>query len=160
MNKSVISIIVSCVLLIGVILSAVLFAGFCKSPEGLSSLEGVLDGCNKKSEKAIMSNFASTEYAASFSSCVTSDDYLKRCGISFDYMSNENNVTEKFYLVGAAAESEDTEKANNFLSAVSSGYKMVEAYIAADYKGTDGNTHTAMTTVTLAVKDGKIVYIG
>ena len=158
MNKSMLSIIIAAALLVGAILSAVLFAGCCKAPAGISALEGVLDGCNKKSEKAIVSNFVTGEYSASFSSCVTPDDYLKKCGISFDYMYDDANVTEKFYLVGTAS-NQEMDEVNSLMSSLSTEYEMLEAYIAADYTNADGNSQTAMTTVTFTVKDGKIFYI-
>lgn len=158
MNKTLLSIIICAALLLGAILSGVLFAGCCKAPEGISALEGLLDGCNKKSEKAIVSNFLSGDFSASFSSCVTPDDYLRKCGISFNYMYDEENVTEKFYLIGSAAENDDIKEVNDIMSSVSD-YKMIEAYIAADYKDADGNKQTAMTTVYFTVKDGKIFYI-
>ncbi len=159
MNKTLISVILAAVLLLGAILSGILFAGCCKAPDGIAALEGVLNGCNKKSEKAIAGNFYAGEFSASFSSCVTPDDYLKKCGIRFDYMYDEENKTEKFYLIGAAAESDDIKEMNSIMSSVASDYKMIEAYIAADYKDADGNKQTAMTTVSFTVKDGKIFFI-
>lgn len=159
MNKTLISVIITAALLLGAILSAVLFAGCCKAPDGISALEGMLDGCNKKSEKAIISNFFSSEFSGSFSSCVTPDDYLRKCGITFDYMYDDTNVTEKFYLIGTAAEDDDTKEVNDLMSSISSDYKIIEAYIAADYKDADGNKQTAMTTVTFTAKEGKIFYI-
>ena len=156
MNKTLISLIITAALLLGAIISGVLFAGCCKAPEGISALESLLDGCNKKSEKAITASFFSGDYSGSFSSCVTPDDYLRKCGISFDYMYDEENVTEKFYLIGASAEDDEV---NEIMTAVSPDYKIIEAYIAADYKDADGNKQTAMTTVTFTAKDGKIFYI-
>lgn len=159
MNKTLISIILAAALLLGAILSGILFAGCNKAPDGISALEGVLNGCNKKSEKTIASNFYADEFSASFSSCVTPDDYLRKCGIKFDYMYDEENVTEKFYLIGTAAESDDVKEMNSIMSSIASDYKMIEAYIAADYKDADGNKQTAMTTVSFTVKDGKIYFI-
>ena len=159
MNKTLISLIITAALLLGAIISGVLFAGCCKAPEGISALESLLDGCNKKSEKAITASFFSGDYSGSFSSCVTPDDYLRKCGISFDYMYDEENVTEKFYLVGTAAESDDVTELNSIMSSASLDYKMIEAYIAADYKDAKGNECTAMTTVVITVNDGKILYI-
>ena len=159
MNKGIISIIVAVVLLISSIISGALFFGCSKAPDGLSALEGVLNGCNNKSEKEIVKNFISADYLSSFSSCVTPDDYLKKCGIRFDYMYDEENITEKFYLVGTAAESDDVTELNSIMSTASLDYKMIEAYIAADYKDANGNERTAMTTVVLTVNDGKILYI-
>lgn len=159
MNKGIISIIASVILLIASIISGALFFSCAKAPDGLSALEGVLNGCNNKSEKEIVKNFVSSDYISSFSSCVTPDDYLKKCGISFDYMYDEENVTEKFYLVGTAAEDEEVTELNEIMSSASIDYKMIEAYIAADYKDADGNARTAMTTVVLTVNDGKILYI-
>ena len=156
MNKTLISLIITAALLLGAIISGVLFAGCCKAPEGISALESLLDGCNKKSEKAITASFFSGDYSGSFSSCVTPDDYLRKCGISFDYMYDEENVTEKFYLIGASAEDDEV---NEIMTAVSPDYKIIEAYIAAVYKDADGNKQTAMTTVTFTAKDGKIFYI-
>lgn len=159
MNKTIISLIITSALLLGAIVSAVLFAGCCKAPDGISALESLLDGCNKKSEKAITASFTSGDYTGNFSSCVTPDDYLRKCGISFDYMYDEGNVTEKFYLIGTAAEDEDIKETNNLMSSVSLDYSIIEAYIAADYKDADGNSQTAMKTVTFTAKDGKIFYI-
>lgn len=159
MNKGIVSIIAAVILLISSIISGALFFGCAKAPSGLSALEGVLNGCNNKSEKEIVKNFISADYVSSFSSCVTPDDYLKKCGIRFDYMYDEENVTEKFYLVGTAAEDKEVNELNEIMSSASIDYKMIEAYIAADYKDAKGNAHTAMTTVVLTVNDGKILYI-
>lgn len=155
MNKTLVSVIAAIILLLCAIINAVLFAGCCKAPEGLSALATVLDGCNKKSETTIMKGFSDIlSYSPSFSTCVTPDDYLQNIGISFDYMDEEGNVTEKFYIIGTAPEDEEVAELNSL-----SSYKTTEAYIAADYKDADGNTHTAMTTVTFTVNAGKIIYI-
>ena len=74
-------------------------------------------------------------------------------------MYDDENVTEKFYLIGTAAEDDDTKEVNDLMSSISSDYKIIEAYIAADYKDADGNKQTAMTTVTFTAKEGKIFYI-
>lgn len=157
MNKTITSIAITVVFVVAAIIFAVLFKGCSKAPEGTDAIEKMLEGCNSRSESAILANFTSGDYLSVFSSCVTPDDYLRKCGVTFDYMSDEGNVTERFYLIGTAS-AEEGESSKDVFSGYT-GTQNIEAYIAADYKDSEGNAMTVMTTASFTMKDGKICYV-
>lgn len=173
MNKGIVSIIVAVILLISSIVSGALFFGCAKNPDGLSALQSIIDGCNKKSETQIMKNFdemyeKATYLSPDFSKCVTSDDYLKVLGVSFNYMYDEECETEKFRIIGTKEEEltdEVLDGFNRYLGEFAGNKKpsVFYAYLAADYKDADGASQTAINTLGVVALNGKIlgfVYLG
>lgn len=160
MKKILVLVIIAASLLLCAIISGVVLAGINKVPDGLSALESMIEGCNKKSADKIIKSFYINEFSDAFSGCKTPDDYLIKCGISFGYMDNTENVTQKFYLVGAASEENSGVSDSEYsIDESAADFSNVKAYVAADYKDADGNLHTVMTTVSFTAREGKIFYI-
>ena len=167
MNKGIISIIAAVILLISSIISGAIFFGCAKSPDGLGAMQSIIDGCNKKSESQIMKNFDEMYEKIyfskpDFSKCVTSDDYLKVLGASFDYMYDEDCKTEQFRIIGTKEEelTDDVlDGFNRYLGEYAGDKKpsVFYAYLAADYKDADGVSHTAMNTLGVVALNGKVL---
>lgn len=152
------SVIVSAVLAVLIILSALVTAKSAASPSGMSAVKKLVSACENKSESKIEKCFSNN--SMSFSGCVTTEDYLKKCGLGFDYMYDESCTTEKVYIIGSGSSLSAAEISElNYASY--SNFEAAVAYIGADYTDAEGISHsTAKSVYVLSdAKSGKIHYI-
>ncbi|MCM1055108.1 MAG: hypothetical protein NC394_06240 [Bacteroides sp.] len=145
-KKSVIGAALAAVLLIVGIVLAVLLGGVSSLPDGAKQFRGIVNGCSKMSASAVQSNYGrSALYSPpSLVGCETIDDYMKSCGLKFNYMKEEGNVTERVYFVSA---SESSEVEDVFFG--QGEFSIIGAVVGADYVNAEGEKKTAYKSFTV-----------
>ena len=141
MNKNIISAAICAVLAAGTIICSVAAGKSAEMPEGKAALNKIISGCEKMSPSKITANYSGSAYSVpTFDSCAVKEDYLRVCGISFDYMYNEKCTTEKIYIAGAndkTAADNSMESLNSLLEGAVK-YNTSEFYITAEYIDENG----------------------
>lgn len=144
-------------LIVAIVLSTLLFGGLSALPAGAKQFKGIVDGCSKMSSSAVQSNYGrSNLYSApSLVGCETIEDYMKSCGLRFDYMREDGNTTQRVYFVSA---SESSEFEDIFFG--QGEFSIIQAMVGADYLNSDGESKTAYKNFTvICSKNGGILDI-
>ncbi len=159
MNKSKAtgSLIAAACALVLLIVMCVIAGGIKKLPDNCQTVNSLLDACMDLSESKITKYFGNQVYTPNFSSCVTADDYLSACGISFDYMRDDSCKLTDVKFLGAEEVSDDDE----LLGYVSSNSgEISRVYITAEYTDGDGAERTAVSGFyVVSDSSGKIISI-
>ncbi|MGN0609985.1 MAG: hypothetical protein ACI4J6_12315 [Oscillospiraceae bacterium] len=159
MNSKAKSSLIAAVLALVVLIAAIV--SLCKItalPDSCKTVEKLIKGCEAQSERQISTCLSSSAYFGGFSSCVTVEDYLSACGISFDFMKDESCRLKEVKLVGSAeiTDSDTIEKISSYTNK-----DVSYIFIAAEYTDSEGAEKNAVQSYYVISDsiDGKLVNI-
>lgn len=137
-------------------------AALCKItalPDSCKGVKKLIKACEAQSERQITACMSDSAYTGGFSSCVTVEDYLSACGISFDFMKDESCKLKEVKLVGSAeiTDSNILEYIGNYTNR-----NVSYIFIAAEYTDSEGAERNAVQSyyVISDKTNGKLINIG
>lgn len=159
MNSKAKSSLIAAVLALAVLIAAI--AALCKItdlPDSCGTVKKLIKACEAQSEKQITACLSDSAYYSGFSSCVTVEDYLSACGISFDFMRDESCSLKEVKLVGSA-EITDSDIIENISNYTNRDVSYI--FITAEYTDSEGAERSAVQSyyVTSDKTDGKLINI-
>ena len=150
-----------------IIASSVLISAQSQTPKGVGVIEKLISACEARSVNKITAVIDPNSMGKNaFSSCVTVDDYLNKCGIYFNISNND--TIKDVYLLGSLEYSlNDEESALAALEEIfysyskDMPYRYIAAYIGIDYVDENGDERSKVTSCIFVINDknGKIYSI-
>lgn len=148
MSKKALSSAVTAVILAVIAIALASFIGktYTALPDGTKEFKSIVEGCSKMSASKVKDSYGRSTLSSihydipSLVSCETIDDYLKACGLTFDYMQ-DGGVTDKVYFVSAIKGNIPYSDLNEMYSL--NDYNVIYAVVGADYTDADGEQKTA-----------------